>query len=117
LTDAAIEGVGTTDAIRDRECGRAAPPGYEPGTAPDACPEKGRYRSIIFALPREGGPHWPFLGVDEREAADGRRWAIRSIERLMTPTGSSYAAVENVVMRNPRSGEWRLVERRVMIIY
>jgi hypothetical protein len=107
-------GVRTTDAIRDRECGGSLPPGYEPGTAPDACPAEGRFRSIIFGLPREGGPHWPFLGVDEREDAD-RRWTIRSIERLMTPTGSSYAAAENVVMRDPGSGEWRLVERRRVI--
>lgn len=108
-------GIAAANAVRDRECQSPVP--VEPADAPEACPspEEGDYLSVIFGLPRPGGPYWPRLGIDEREPGLRRgQWTVRAFQLVMTPRGAVWSAVENV-LENSEGNGWSVVERRTVV--
>jgi len=108
-------GVQWTDAIRDSRCYGDIPLYRDdPVDTTEECPEEDRYYSVIFGVAREGGPHWPDLGVDDRDSFGPGLWVVRSVERAMSPQGAVWSAVDNVLRRDSR-GRWEMVERRFII--
>ena len=90
--------VRSTDAVRDARCpGVMVPPSPEVDERKRAyCPAQS-YSSVVIALPRAGGPHWPG-NVDRRDEYGDGHYSVRVIVRSVGPKGSSEVASDIVFL-------------------
>jgi hypothetical protein len=109
-------GLAETDAFKDARCPGVMIP---PTPAVDEmkrelCPST-RYSSVIIALPREGGSHWP-ANVDERSKYGNRPvYSVRVIETSLHPRGSVEMSSDYIFERLA-DNQWKLLEVRGLLI-
>ena len=96
--------VRSADAVRDARCpGVMVPPSPEVDERKRTyCPSQS-YSSVVMALPRAGGPHWPG-NVDRRDEYGDGHYSVRVIVRSVGPEGSSEVASDIVfLVSSPQS--------------
>lgn len=75
---------------------------------PARCEAMGDFVTVIFGVPRPGGPYFP-PDVDEREESGQGSYTVRAIE----VTSYSYY-VFDVVLRPLQGSGWEVVEKKVL---